>query len=128
MLKRLAIFSLLCPLATVGILAGQNALKGTPGQRIAKAGSGQSGQQQAGTQNHDNSSQNPLSVHVDATAPIDEAAKEEARQKLKIQGELALFTGLLVIVGFLQVGSMIWQTLLLRRTWKAVQTQAKAAE
>jgi hypothetical protein len=124
MLKRLAILALLCPLATVGILTCQDAVKGTPEQGVAKAGSSQSGQQQAETQDHSQNTQNSAPIHVEAAPPVDEPAQEEARQNLKIQGELALFTGLLVFVGFLQVGTMIWQAWLLRGTLKAIEVQA----
>ncbi len=115
MLKRLAILTVLCPLAAIGILAGQNAPKRAPEQGIGKPSGGQVGQHQAGTQDHGQNTPNPPSVHIQATAPVDETAKEEGRQNLKIQGELALFTGLLVFVGFLQAGTMIWQARLLHK-------------
>ena len=43
----------------------------------------------------------------------------------KIQGALALFTGLLVLVGLLQVIAMIWQGCVLRHTLGAIRHQAQ---
>jgi len=124
MLKRLAIIGLLIPLATVGILADQDAPKGTPEQGITKAGTGQSGQQQAGTQGNSQAAPKSPAAIVETDAPKDEAAKAEARENLKIQRELAVFTGLLVFVGFLQVGTMLWQAWLLKQTRGDVHEQA----
>jgi len=58
------------------------------------------------------------------TTPTGDEAGQEARENLKIQWELALFTGLLVFVGLLQVGTMFWQAWLLKGTKEKIQVQA----
>jgi hypothetical protein len=45
-------------------------------------------------------------------------------EDLGIQQRLALFTGLLVLVGALQVGAMVWQACVFLRTLRAVNRQA----
>lgn len=124
MWKRLIVCAVLLPLTTVGVLSAQDAHERTPGHRVAKSGSGQSGQQQAEAQPNSQSPTPPPSAIVQPVAPIDEAARAESRENLQIQGELAVFTGLLVLVGFLQVGTMYWQARLLRRTLNEIHIQA----
>jgi hypothetical protein len=127
-MKRLAIVGLLIPLATVWIQADHDALKGSPKQGVTKPGSGQSGQQKAEAKDNGSTSPKPPTAVVQPTSPIDDAAKEEARENLQIQRELAVFTGLLVFFGFLQVGTMYWQARLLRRTLNELHTQANWME
>jgi hypothetical protein len=132
MLKYLAILAVLVPLTAVGILASHYAPKGTPEQRIAKPDSGQSGQQQAETSQDKHTAPNPTIVHPQPAAQTCDEACQQGRENLKIQGELALFTGLLVAVGvlqfavaMLQVGAMIWQARLLKQTREDIHTQAE---
>jgi len=123
MRKCLVMLGLLSPFIAIGILVGQNAPQRAPEQGIAKSGSGQNGRQQPNLQNGDHQA-DPPAVTGQPSTPAGEAAKEEARQNLKIQGELALFTGLLVFVGLLQAGTMIWQAWLLKDTKEKIQVQA----
>ncbi|MGB8260410.1 MAG: hypothetical protein WCE75_08665 [Terracidiphilus sp.] len=125
MLKRLAILAALCPLAAVGILAGQDAPRRAPEQGTARAGNGQGGHQQASVEGSGQSAPDPPPFHPQHTPPPSDETCQQARQNLKIQGELALFTGLLVFVGLLQAGTMIWQARLLKQTREEVHTQAE---
>jgi hypothetical protein len=101
MLKRLAILAVLGTLATIGILTSQAAPLSAPKQRIEKPDSSQSGQQQATAQNNDQSSPKAPSVVVQV-GTVGNANSADSREDLQIQRELALFTALLVVVGFLQ--------------------------
>ena len=124
MLKYLAILSLFIPLAAVGVLAGQNAQIRTPEQGIAKADSSQNGSDQRKAQDGKQDAANAVPPAHQPPAPTCNEACQQARQNLKIQRELSIFTGLLVFVGFLQVGTMIWQALLLKQTREDIHTQA----
>ena len=59
-----------------------------------------------------------------ATPTCDESC-QNARQNLQIQNRLVWLTGGLVFVGLLQVGSMLWQAWLLKRTRDDVHAQAR---
>ncbi|MHB2007160.1 MAG: hypothetical protein ACYCOX_03850 [Acidobacteriaceae bacterium] len=124
MLKYLAIFAVFIPLATVGVLASQNAHIRTPEHGIAKTSRGQDGSGQRKPQDSKQSAPNAPPTTHQPPAPTCNEACQQARQNLKIQRELAIFTGLLVFVGFLQVGTMIWQALLLKQTREDIHTQA----
>lgn len=55
------------------------------------------------------------------------ADKERNEQDLKIQGQLALFTGLLVLVGLLQLGALVWQACVFNEHKAKFDELAKAA-
>lgn len=126
------IFALLGPLATVGVLASQSAPLSAPKQGIAKSGGGQDGKTQPKADHGNQSAPEALpSSPQPTTKPCDEAC-QQGHQNLAIQRELAFFTLLLVIVGGLevaagglQVGTMIWQAKLLKKTREDVHTQAE---
>jgi hypothetical protein len=125
MLKRLAVFAMCVPLAAVGILAGQDTQKGTPKEGIAKANSGQGGTEQPHTQGSKQAPPNAVTIADHPAATTCDEACQQGRENLKIQGELALFTGLLVAVGILEFVVGAFQVLLLGFTWKTVRNQLK---
>jgi hypothetical protein len=65
----------------------------------------------------------PPSAQQPTALTCDEAC-QQGRENLAIQRKLELFTGGLVVVGLLQVGSMVWQAILLNQTRGDVHTQA----
>jgi hypothetical protein len=126
MLKHLAILAVAIPFATVGVLASHNAQIRTPEEGIAKASRGQNGSGQRKPHDSNQSATNALPTAHQPPTPTCNEACQQARQNLKIQRKLAIFTGLLVFVGFLQVGTMIWQAWLLHGTWKTIERQTKS--
>ena len=106
MLKRLVIFTLLAT-ASVGFLKGQTAPLGAPKQGITKPNSGQSGGEQSQTKDGQKSAPNPITAAPQPAAPDCDEACQQGRANLAIQGKLEWFTGVLAIVGVLQVGTMI---------------------
>jgi hypothetical protein len=56
--------------------------------------------------------------------PDCDEACQQGRANLKLQGRLTILTGLLVFVGLLQVGSMVWQGIVMNRTKSDVHAQA----
>ncbi len=115
MLKILAIIGLF---VLVGRAASQKAPANPSKARIAKGDGGSEGQKQPHSQSG-NQTTPPL---VSATPTCDEAC-QQGRENLQIQNRLVWLTGGLVVVGFLQVASMIWQALLLMRTRNEVHSQ-----
>jgi hypothetical protein len=124
MLIRLAIIGLLIPLVAVGGLAFQGGLAGAPKQRLTKPDTSKSGQQPAETKKSNQPAPDAPTAIGGPSSQVDDAAKEEAHENLKIQKELALFTGLLVFVGLLQAGTMAWQAWLLWGSLAEIHTQA----
>ncbi len=127
MLKRLAILGLFGTLATVSLLKGQTAPLSTPKQGIAKPGSSQNGSAQPNPQDSKQAAPNAMTSSQQPTTPTCDEGCQQGRQNLAIQGKLEWFTGVLAIVGVLQVGTMIWQAWLLKGTLSAIQVQAKDA-
>jgi hypothetical protein len=127
MLKYLAIFVVLviaqAPATTSPLKSEATPLR-TPEQRIAKDSSSENRQNQSTPHQNNQTTPKLIPVHVLTAAPVCDEACQQARENLKIQGKLELFTGGLVLVGFLQVGTMIWQAWLLRQTRNDVHTQA----
>src|ERR1035437_10035590 len=121
MLKRLAILGLLGTLATVCFLAGQTAPLGPPKQGIAKPGSSQNGKDKAQPQSSQQPAPNSLLTGQQPTTPTCDEACQQGRQNLAIERKLEWFTGVLAVVGVLQVVTMIWQAGLLRLTWKTIE-------
>jgi hypothetical protein len=112
MLKTLTILAVLGLLATIGDVSGQS----TPEQQErAKHGSGQGVQQQASPKNNDETTPRTPSVIVQEGAPSSDADGGESRENLHIQRELAQYTGLLVLVGFLQAAVLAVTLWVLRR-------------
>jgi hypothetical protein len=131
MLKFLAIILIaliVAPLATVGILSAQSTPTGTPKERVTKPGTSQHGQEQTGTSEGDQKPQCVPSHHALTFALVHDGASEQASENLKIQRQLALFTFLLVVVGFLQAATMIRQAGLLRGTLDKISIQATHME
>src|SRR5271157_2605778 len=109
MRKRQAILAAIGFLATVGILVGQSAPSSTLEQGVSKSHVGQNRQQQDNSQNDDQNATKSPSVIVQISAPQSDNANADHSENLKIERDniriqwfLAGFTGLLVVVGFLQ--------------------------
>lgn len=127
MLKWLTITGLFGTLAAVCLLAGQTAPLSSPKQAIAKTDSSQNQKAKTSSESDNQAAPNiPTITKQPDVGKCDEAC-QQGRENLKIQGELALFTGLLVAVGMLQIGTMIWQAQLLKGTLKVVESQGKIA-
>jgi hypothetical protein len=124
MLKRLAILGLFGALTAVGLLAGQTAPLGTPKQGITKSNSGQDGKAQTDPQGGNQTPPNAVPGPTNPPAPTCDETCQQGRRNLEIQGKLEWFTGVLAIVGVLQVGTMVWQAWLLRGTLGEIHTQA----
>jgi hypothetical protein len=119
-------------LATVGVLAGHDALKGSPEKGIAKSDTSQNRQATRQPQDSNHTAQNAMPEAPQTTTHACDEAGQQGRQNLEIQREMAIFTLLLVIVGALgvtvaglQVGAMIWQARLLKQTRDDIHSQAE---
>ena len=124
MLKRLAILAVVGALATVGVLASQDVAKGAPKDGVVKREAGKKGQVQPQAQGNDQSAPNPPPATLQPITPSCDEACQQGRENLKIQNRLSWLTGGLVLVGLLQVASMIWQAISLRQTRTDIHTQA----
>jgi hypothetical protein len=121
MLKRLAIFIVLLPLATVGVVCAQS----TPKEGIAKNSLSLNGKKEKASQNEDQDSQKPPSVVIQVEAPKSDADSAERADDRQIQGKLALYTELLVIVGFLQFAALAGTLWIVRRQVEIMDKQTE---
>lgn len=121
MLKRLAIVGLF---VLVGVAAGQNPPPNAPKIEITKSDGGSKGEEQPKSQSNNQTTPPPVAASPKPTTPTCDESCQNARQNLQIQNRLVWLTGGLVLVGLLQVGSMIWQAILLRQTRGDVKRQA----
>jgi hypothetical protein len=124
MRKGLVIFGVLIPLAAIGVLAGQDAPKGTPKDEIVKQEAGKKGQEQPQTQGNNQPAANPIPTAPQPTTPQPNESAEASSENLQIQRWLMYLTGALVIVGFLQFLGIILQAALLKQTRSDVSRQA----
>jgi hypothetical protein len=124
MLKCLAIVGLSGILAAISLLPAQTAPLSSPKQGVAKPSSSQNGSNQAQTQDSKEGTPNlVVSAQQPATPTCDEAC-QQGRQNLVIQRKLEWFTGVLAIVGVLQMVLIGWQAFLLCKTRGDVKRQA----
>lgn len=100
MLKVLAILVLAS--AMVGLSSSPTKRLSTPEQRISKPNGGESGKEQANAKDKNQSSAKVPPITVQVNAPVDENAKEQARENLDIERKVEWFTGVLAVVGALQ--------------------------
>lgn len=124
MLKRLAIFALFYALATVGALASQTMPSNAPEKWIATEDASKAGSHQAESQQSNANSPSLTSVNLQAPAATKQKEADTERETIDIQRKLEWFTGILALVGILQVGTMIWQAWLLRGTLEQIRVQA----
>jgi len=111
--------------AAVGMLKGQSAPLSPPKERIAKTDSSQNGKKQPESAQNQKAPVELTAADIEEEpAPCDEAC-QQGRRNLEIQGKLQWFTGVLAVVGVLQVGTMIWQAFLLWQTRGDIHTQAE---
>lgn len=109
--------------ASVGFLPSQAAPPSTPEEGIAKPSSGQNG---GGKSQTNDGKETPTDVPPAAQQPPSppcDVACQQGRQNIAIQGKLERFTLGLVVVGFLQVGTMVWQGILSKKTRDDVHDQ-----
>ena len=121
MLKRLAILAVFCPLATVGILCAQ----GTPKQGVTKGSLGLDGKKETASQNKDQDTQKPPSVVVQVETPVSDAESAAHADDRQIQGKLALYTEMLVAVGFLQFVALAGTLWIVRRQVEIMDKQTE---
>lgn len=69
-------------------------------------------------------SQGPATPLATTDAPNCDEACQQGRQNIALQQRLIWLTGGLVLVGLLQVGSMVWQGIVMNRTKSDVHAQA----
>lgn len=111
-------------LVLIGIAPSQNPPANTPKAGITKGDSGHKGQEQPNGKARSQAAPPTLPPTPQPASPTCDEACQNARKNLQIQDRLVWLTGGLVFVGLLQVGSMIWQAILLRRTHSDVKRQA----
>jgi hypothetical protein len=128
MLKRWTILTVFGALATIGLLKGQTALLSTPKEGITKPNGGENGKAQPTAQDGKQATPDSVPSTRQPTTPNCDEACQQGHQNLAIQGKLELFTGVLAVVGVLQVLTMIWQAGLLRGTLVQIRTQANHME
>jgi hypothetical protein len=125
MLKRIVIASFFGVLAAVCLLKGQTAPFSPPKERIAKPSGSQNGKDKTQPQENSQPAPNPVTIGPQPATPTCDEACQQGRQNLAIQRKLEWFTGVLAIVGVLQVVTMVWQAILLYKTRGDVHTQAE---
>ena len=124
-LKLLAIVAL----ATVGLLAAPEcATKPSRKSRSQQRTLGKAGSNQERPNQGNANAPTPATVNEQAPASTAENKPETEQEAIDIQRKLEWFTGVLAVVGVLQVGAMIWQARLLRDTLKEIHTQAGQME
>jgi hypothetical protein len=101
-----------CSVLVAVILFTQQPTKLSEGNRVPKSASTEVSNKTS-TPKQSNEDTDHLVVQAQSPRQDDEA--KEAEENIRIQGKLVTFTGLLVVVGFLQVGTMIMQWYLMRR-------------
>jgi hypothetical protein len=131
MLKWLAVLVLaFTPLATAGLLSGQTAPLGTPEQGITKPYSGKGGQDYAEATNGKQTPKNaPTNVEVHNTIADDAAKKpanDAANESLNIQRKMEWFTGVLALVGALQVWILVGTLIAIKRQASHMETSERA--
>jgi hypothetical protein len=125
MYKWLAMVGLL---VLVGIISDQNPPAGTPKVGVAKSDGGSKRQEQPNGQPGNQPTPPTVTSTPQPATPACDETCQQGRQNLKIQSRLVWLTGGLVLVGFLQGGSMIWQAILLWKTRDEVHRQADWTE
>ncbi len=126
MWKKLTILAVFVALATVGVFAAKETLKGTPKQGITKQETSKKGQEQPQTQSSNYTPQNPMSTAQQPTSPTCDETCQQGRENLKIQNRLTWLTFGLVIVGFLQVILLIWTFMTVNRQTSHMVTSERA--
>ena len=111
-------------LAAVGSLSGQTVPSNPPESRVTAQDAGKSGGYQTDSQQGNANSPTPSPVNGHPAAADKQQESNADKEAIDIQRKLEWFTGILAIVGVLQVGTMIWQAWLLRGTLKEIKTQA----
>jgi hypothetical protein len=124
MLKKLAMLTVLT-VATVGVLPAQDAPPNAPKQGVSEADSGHGGGNQPQPQHSEQTTPSAVTPAQQPTTPTCDESCQQGRENVAIQRKLVWFTLGLVVVGFLQVTTMIWQAYLLRQTRDDVHSQAK---
>ena len=131
MLKFAAILVLALTVSSLTAVAVSTVKKSpasTPTQGTGASNGIQNVQGQTGTNEVGKIKPNTPQPHtVDPSTGTDES-RQQASANLKIQEMLAIFTGLLVVVGFLQVGAMILQGRLMYRTLGTIKRQVDSME
>jgi hypothetical protein len=67
----------------------------------------------------------PATANVQSSSSTVQSATSTEQENLDIQRKLERFTGGLVIVGLMQVFTVFWQAIVLRKTLKEIHTQAE---
>lgn len=108
-------------------MEGQATPQSPPEKRVTKPRSGQDASSQSEAEDSKRSAKEPPSAAAEPSPVTCDEACQQGRENLAIQGKLEWFTGVLAIVGVLQVGTMIWQAWLLKGTLREIGKQADIA-
>jgi len=117
----LALLGLACMIPYVKVSASQQPVASAPGQRITTPGGSHEELEQPKAKSNDQTAPQPMFAAPQPAAPGTNEAAQERGQESEVQRWLMYFTGALVLVGLLQVGSMIWQAGLLRESNAAIR-------
>jgi hypothetical protein len=100
-------------IALIGLGMPQQPTKSPEGEGATKSASPQVGQQSSSAKQNNGPSPNTPTGNTQTLSEDENAAQADAN--IRIQGKLVLFTGLLVVVGFLQISVMVMQWYTIRR-------------
>lgn len=131
MWKYLAIFVffiIALPLTTACLLSAQTAPSNPPEKRVTTQSTGKAGSEQTKAQTSDSNNPPPSPIDIPASAHSGQKESNTEQESLDIQRKLVWFTGVLALVGVLQVITMIRQARLLRGTLEKIRVQAEQME
>jgi len=119
MLKSLAILAL----TTVCMSGAQTTPQNSPKTGVAKQGTTKAGSNQPASDKPSQHSPLSATAYVEAPRPADQEKSNAEQEGIEIQRKLEWFTGVLAVVGVLQVLTMIWQAWLLKATRERIARQ-----
>jgi hypothetical protein len=120
-------------LTTIGVQAPQAKPLRTPEKRVAEGKPSLDTQYPTSAEQQQHPAANVTAIcqqpnNTDSSGTTNKQEQAQANENLRIQWILTLFTGLLVLVGFLQAITLIWQAVVFSRQTKATEKAAKAAK
>jgi hypothetical protein len=130
MLPALKYIAVVIVLATEGVSVAVQSPPLSPPENGITKGEGSLGTEKPTTAKKDKDPPHNMTVIVNQESSLDTKADEkqakENAEKERIQRDIAIFTGLLVIVGFLTCGLIFWQSWETRRAAEAARESSEA--
>jgi hypothetical protein len=117
-------------LLIVTIVLALQPTKPEDSQRASQGKTTQSAKQSNGTNNNRDESHAPsvsVTINNAPATPNPKPYEDESNENMRIQSRLALYTGLLVFVGLVTAGVLIWQSVETHRAANAAHEAAEAA-